>query len=172
MVCGAEMPWELARQMVQVNISSAVQLTLDFLGRMLERGEGHVIHVGSIVGSIPSQGVALYATTKAFLDAFATGLYRELRGTQVHVSVVRPGPVATGFFQTVSRLSRGRSLPNSHWGIPPQAVAERIWSLMQHPRRVVHVPAPLRVVPWVELTLGWMMDRLGPLGLEGKVHLG
>jgi short-subunit dehydrogenase len=169
---GCEMPWDLARQMVEVNVSSAVQLTLDLLGGMLERGEGHVIHVGSVAGSIPSQGIALYSATKAFVDAFATGLYRELRGTRVHISVIRPGPVSTGFFQTASRLSGGRPLPTSRWGVAPQAVAERIWRLLQRPRRVVYVPASLRVVPWVELTLGWLMDRLGPLALEGKVDLG
>ncbi|MGA2112811.1 MAG: SDR family NAD(P)-dependent oxidoreductase [Anaerolineales bacterium] len=169
---GSDMPWDLARQMVEVNVSSAVQLTLDLLGGMLERGEGHVVHVGSVAGSIPSQGVALYAATKAFVDAFTTGLYRELRGTRVHVSVVRPGPVSTGFFQTASRLSGGRSLPTSRWGVAPQVVAERIWRLLQRPRRVVYVPTCLRVAPWVELTLGWLMDRLGPLALEGKVDLG
>lgn len=169
---GTDMPWGLARQMVEVNVSSAVHLTLDLLGEMVKRGEGHVIQVGSVAGSIPSQGVALYAATKAFVDAFSTGLYRELRGTRVHVSVVRPGPVSTAFFRTASRLPGSRSLPTSRWGVAPQVVAERIWRLLQHPRRVAYVPASLRVVPWVELTLGWLMDRLGPLALEGKVDLG
>jgi hypothetical protein len=31
---------------------------------------------------------------------------------------------------------------------------------------LIYVPAYLRVVPWVELTFGWIIDRLGPLLLK------
>jgi hypothetical protein len=45
-------------------------------------------------------------------------------------------------------------------------VAERIWSLICHPRRVVYVPGYLRLVPWAELSFGWIIDRIGPLLLK------
>ncbi len=93
----AEMPWETAREMLQVNVGAAVHLTSLFLPGMHARNAGHVVNVGSISGSIPSQGVALYGATKSFLDNFTTALYRELRGTRVHVSVVRAEPVKTEF---------------------------------------------------------------------------
>jgi len=34
------------------------------------------------------------------------------------------------------------------------------------PRRVIYVPDWLRVVPWAELTFGWVIDRVGPLLLK------
>lgn len=49
--------------------------------------------MGSISGSIPSQGIAIYAASKSFMDAFTTSLYRETRGTKVRISWVRAGPV-------------------------------------------------------------------------------
>ena len=92
---GAQMAWPLAANMVQVNAQAALHLTLLFLPGMLARGRGHIINVGSVAGGIPSQGVAVYSATKSFLDSFSTALHRELRGTGVHVGVVRPGYVET-----------------------------------------------------------------------------
>jgi hypothetical protein len=34
------------------------------------------------------------------------------------------------------------------------------------PRRVAYVPSWLRLVPWAELTFGWIIDRIGPLLLK------
>ena len=104
---GADMPWKTAWEMLQVNVEAVVQLTINFLGRMRRRNIGHIINVGSISGSIPSQGVAVYGATKSFLDSFTTALHRELTGTRVHVSVVRAGPVLTEFGETaLSKAAR------------------------------------------------------------------
>ncbi len=92
---GDEMSWKTAWEMLQVNVETVVQLSLSFLPPMRRRNAGHIINIGSISGSIPSQGIALYGATKSFLDNFTTALFRELSGTRVHVSVVRAGPART-----------------------------------------------------------------------------
>lgn len=163
---GAEMPWKMAWEMLQVNVEAVVQLTLGFLGKMRQRDAGHIINVGSISGSLPSQGVAVYGATKSFLDNFTTALHRELTGTRVHVSVVRAGPVRTEFCETALQQENGMHIPTEKVGLTSEQVAQRIWKLMLRPRRVVYLPEYLRLVPLAELAFGWIIDRLGPLLLK------
>jgi len=163
---GDEMPWKTAWEMLQVNIEAVVQLSLSFLPGMRRRDTGHIVNVGSISGSIPSQGIALYGATKSFLDNFTTALYRELKGSRVHVSVVRAGPVRTEFGEAALKQENGGHVPTEHVGVSADYVAWRIWKLLLRPRRVIYVPDWLRVVPWAELSFGWIIDRVGPLLLK------
>jgi short-subunit dehydrogenase len=165
---GDRMPWDTARQMIEVNIASLTKLTLYFLGEMKARGAGHIINIGSIAGSIPSQGVALYSATKAFVDALTTSLYRELAGTPVKVSVVRAGAVATSFYDVASKGPSSPRIPVEWLAIRPETVAKRVWDLIKRPARIIYVPRFLRVVPWIELNFGWLMDRIGPLLLKSQ----
>jgi short-subunit dehydrogenase len=165
---GDKMSWKTAWEMLQVNVEAVVQLTIDFLAKMRQRDAGHIINVGSISGSIPSQGIALYGATKSFLDNFTTALYRELSGTRVHISVVRAGPVRTEFGEMALTRENGGHVPTEHVGVTAEKVAERIWTLIRHPRRVIYVPGYLRLVPWAELTFGWIIDRVGPLLLKRR----
>ena len=163
---GDEMSWKTALEMLQVNIEAVVQLSLAYLAKMRKRNEGHIINIGSISGGLPSQGIALYGATKSFLDNFSTALQRELTGTRVHVSVVRAGPVKTEFGEAALLHENGSYLPTEKMGIPAEMVAERIWSLIRRPRRFIYVPDYLRLVPWLELSFGWIIDRMGPLLLK------
>lgn len=167
-----DMTWQTVREILQVNISATVQFTLLFLQRMRERNSGHIINIGSVSGSLPSQGVAIYGATKSFLDNFTTALYRELTGTKLRVSVVRAGPVRTEFCETAAIRQGGMNLPTEHAGVPAEIVARRIWGLLRWPRRVIYVPAWLAVTPLVESYFGWLIDRLGPLLLnrQKKAH--
>lgn len=162
-----EMRWQEASNLLQVNILAVVQLTHMFLPLMRARRSGHIINIGSIAGQIPSQGTAVYAGSKAFLDAFTTALHREMQGSGVHISVVCPGPVKTEFFDLSA--NNGRRTPAERFAIPAVKVAESVVSLLNHPRRVVYVPWVLGITPWVERYFGWAMDRVGPL-LLGKKH--
>ncbi len=168
---GDRMSWQTAWQMLQVNVEAVVQLSLAFLPGMRSRNSGHIINVGSISGSIPSQGVALYGATKSFLDTFTTALYRELRGTHVHVSVLRAGPVRTEFGEAALRQESGGHVPTEYVGVSADRVAGQIWKLLLRPQRVIYVPAWLRVVPWAELAFGWIIDRLGPLLLKNTSRM-
>jgi short-subunit dehydrogenase len=79
------------------------------------------------------------------------------------VSAVRPGPVLTEFYQTVFRLSQGRSIPVGRFPIRPEAVANAILGLLRRPRRAVYVPRRFGAIPWVELGFGWLIDRVAVL---------
>jgi len=163
---GDEMSWKTAWEMLQVNVEAVVQLSLDFLHDMRRRDSGHIINIGSISGSIPSQGVAVYGATKSFLDSFTTALFRELTGTHIHVSVVRAGPVKTEFGEAALQHENGLHVPTEKIGVTADYVAWRIWKLLLRPRRVIYVPDWLRIVPWAELAFGWIIDRVGPLLLK------
>ena len=162
----SEMSWKTALEMLQVNVETVVQLSLSFLSGMRRRNSGHIINIGSISGSLPSQGIALYGATKSFLDNFTTALHRELAGTRVHVSVVRAGPVKTEFGEAALRQENGLHVPTEKMGVTADIVAERIWELIRRPRRLVYIPFYLRLIPWLELSFGWIIDRLGPLLLK------
>jgi uncharacterized protein len=161
-----DMPWTTASEILQVNIDAAVHFTLLFLKKMRSLGSGHIINIGSISGSLPSQGVAIYGATKSFLDNFTTALYRELTGTHLHVSVVRAGPVMTEFSDAAAALEGGLHLPTERIGVTAETIANHIWKLLEHPRRVIYVPFWLRITPMVEGLFGWFIDRLGPLLLR------
>lgn len=165
-----EMSWETAREMLQVNVGAIAHLMSLFLPGMLERKRGHIINIGSISGSIPSQGIAMYAASKAFMDAFTTALHRETHGTNVHVSVVRAGPVKTEFGESALNHVNGRHVPTERVGVTSKHVAWRIGNLLLHPHRIIYVPRWLQIVPWVELSFGWLEDRIGPLLLRRSEH--
>jgi short-subunit dehydrogenase len=165
-----DMPWTIAAEILQVNITAAVHFTLLFLKKMRSIGSGHIINIGSISGSLPSQGIALYGATKSFLDNFTTALYRELTGTHLHVSVVRAGPVRTEFSQSAASLAGGLHIPTERVGVSAESVANRIWRLLDHPRRVIYIPAWLGITPFIENYFGWLIDRLGPLLLRAESH--
>ena len=158
----SDMPCETAREMIHVNNAALTELIVLFLPLMRGGGRGHVINVSSIVGGFPSPWAALYSATKSFIDTLTTALHRELRGTGVHVSAVRPGPVLTEFYQSVVKRSEGRSIPVERF-VPPEAVADAIMRLLVHPRRAVYVPKRFWVIPWLEFGFGWLIDRVAVL---------
>jgi short-subunit dehydrogenase len=84
------------------------------------------------------------------------------------MSVLRVGAVATPFYQNVANQPESRKIPVEWLAIQPEKVAQSVIRLIKKPRRVVYVPGWLRIIPWVELSFGWLMDRIGPALL--RIH--
>ena len=164
----ADMPLQIALEILAVNVEAVAHLTRLFLPNMRNRCSGHIINIGSIAGGLPNQGIAIYAASKAFLDAFTTVLHRELRGSGVHASVVRPGPVTSEFFSVAAGRENGGEIPAKALAVPAEQVARAVWSLLRRPRRVAYVPWYLVVSPWLEHLFAPIIDRLGPLLLRQK----
>ena len=91
---------DVIRRLVEVNLLASIELTRSLLPRMMERNRGAVCFVTSIAGRTGVAGEAVYSATKAGLDAFADSLRGETARSGVDISVVVPGVVDTGFFET------------------------------------------------------------------------
>lgn len=161
------MGWKTGKELIAVNIEAVAHLTRLVLPFMLKKKNGRVIHIGSISGKLPEQGIALYAASKAFLDSFNTSLHRELRGSGVTSSVMRLGPIRTEFFDAARTHANGGNVPAERMAIPVDVVSKGVWRLIHHPRKVVYIPFYLAVSPLLETLFGWLIDLVGPL-LLGK----
>lgn len=86
--------WE---EMIDTNLKGLLYVTRAVLPRMVERGSGHVINIGSIAGHEVYPGGNVYCATKHAVAALNRALGIDLLGTGVRVSSVDPGLVETEF---------------------------------------------------------------------------
>ena len=93
---------------VRLNCEAIVALCHAFLPAMIDRRRGGVINVASSAGMQPIPYEAVYAATKAFALNFTDALHTELRGSEVRVMSVNPGPVPTEW-QRVAGYSEDRT---------------------------------------------------------------
>lgn len=100
--------WARIHQMLQVNVAAPVLLTHRLLRRMLERGRGGILNIGSGVGRRFTPGLSVYSGTKHFLEGFTESLRLELVGTGVVVTLVDPGPVDTEFSEVAGEEAERR----------------------------------------------------------------
>lgn len=84
-------------EMIQVNVTSLVELTRLLLPDMIARKRGRVLNVGSTAGFQAGPFMAVYYASKAFVNSFSEALAYELDGTGVTVTVSCPGATETEF---------------------------------------------------------------------------
>lgn len=163
-----QMSWDVAQRMMATNMEAAAHLTHLFLPGMVEARQGHIIHIGSIAGIFPNQGVALYSATKSFLHGFNTALHRELRGSGVFSSVMNLGPVKTEFFEQALRIEGGRRVPAEKLAVSVEKVNRALWRLLHRPKRAVYVPGWLYFANYADLFFGGIVDLVGPALLRRR----
>lgn len=88
-LAGAE-EWEYA---LKFNALASIDMNSILIPPMIERGYGRVIHISSI-SAVMLRGNPLYASAKAFLNAYVTTVGRQLAPTGVLLCSVMPGAVA------------------------------------------------------------------------------
>jgi hypothetical protein len=124
-------------QMIQVNISTLTELTHRFLPAMVERKRGYVMNVASTAAFMPGPLMSVYYATKAYVLSFSEAIREELKGSGVKVTVLCPGPVATGFQDRAemqgSKLLQQRMNPL----MSPEAVAKAAYEAMMRGQAVV-----------------------------------
>jgi len=119
--------WDRISAMLQVNIESLTFLTYRILPSMRKSGCGAILNVSSIAGLMPVPHAAVYAATKAFVTSFSEALRAELRGANISVTSVHPGPVATEFSDVATRaqLVSPNSRAREFFSVPVQEVVRR-----------------------------------------------
>ena len=95
----SDLSWEKQNKMIKVNINALAYLCHYYLKGMLKRGSGQILNVASTGGTKPSPFACCYTGTKAFVILFSQSLALELKGTNITVSCLLPGPTATEFWK-------------------------------------------------------------------------
>ena len=89
------MPLSDLRNMVRVNIESAIGLTLSLLPLLQKNAPSYILNVGSIAGFAPIPVKNIYSATKSALLFFSYSLRCQLKEKNISVSCLCPGPVFT-----------------------------------------------------------------------------
>jgi short-subunit dehydrogenase len=108
---------ETELSMIQLNIVALTELTKRLLPAMVTRKSGRILNVASTAAFLPGPLMAVYYATKAYVLSFSEAIANELEGTGVTVTVLAPGPTASGFQAAASleesKLVAGKTLATS-----------------------------------------------------------
>ena len=84
-------------KMIQLNVTSVVDLTKRFLPSMIARRSGRVLNVASMAAFVPGPWMSVYYATKAFLLSFSQAIDYELKPNGITVTTLCPGPTESEF---------------------------------------------------------------------------
>lgn len=156
----------------------------------LRTGAGRIVLVGSMVGSVQLPFHGGYSAAKAGLAAYANSLRREVSEHGVDVSLVEPGPTATGFNERaadallVSReAEHGEKIDDpyaavyrafdsySPEAVDPETVADRIVTATttEDPKARYRISARARWLPRLEAVVPTsIFDRMVRAGMPDR----
>jgi NADP-dependent 3-hydroxy acid dehydrogenase YdfG len=130
--------WE---EMIDTNIKGLLYVTRVVVERMVARGSGHVINLGSIAGHQTYANGAVYCASKAAVKSISEGLKLDLLGTPVRVSSVDAGMVETEFSVVRFRGDEDRAarVYQNITPLQPEDVADAIvWVATRPPHVNIH----------------------------------
>jgi len=126
---------EEAERVMRVNFLSTVWTTLAALPVLLAQDEAFVVNVSSFTALVTPPREAIYAASKAAMNAFTEGLWHDLAGSRVHAAIVNPGPIDTEIWEKQDE-------PASYHGrkYPAGLVADAIFEVIEKRRHEITVP--------------------------------
>jgi NADP-dependent 3-hydroxy acid dehydrogenase YdfG len=83
------------RRCVETNLLGYMACAREALLRMVPKGQGHLVNVGSMSADLREKGKSVYVTTKAGIQAFSEALRKEVNHRGIKVSLIEPGLVGT-----------------------------------------------------------------------------
>ena len=100
----SDVPLEREIELIHTNVCAVHVLTKLYLADMKKRGSGLILNVGSIAGFAPGPTFSSYYASKNYVVRLTEAIHEELRreNSPVKISVLCPGPVNTGFFDTAN----------------------------------------------------------------------
>lgn len=111
-----EVPTSYIEDIIGINVLATSILTHRLLPNLKLSKQAYILNVSSLAGYSPIGYKTVYPASKAFVYSFSRGLYQELKGSNICVSVISPGPMKTngnttkriekqGFFARVTLLN-------------------------------------------------------------------
>lgn len=110
----SELDQESINRVMNVNFFGLINLTKLFLPELMKRPKANIVNVSSMGGFFPFPGQTIYGASKAAVKLFTEGLYAELLDTNVGVTLVFPGAIATNIMKNSNVEMKASSTENSN----------------------------------------------------------
>ncbi|MGD9901259.1 MAG: SDR family NAD(P)-dependent oxidoreductase [Spirochaetales bacterium] len=119
-----DLNYDQIERVMNVNFFGTLYMVKAFLPYLLKNsGTSCIANVSSMGGFLPVPGQTIYGASKAAVKLMTEGLYAELKNTNVRVSVIFPGGVATNITQNsgVEMKSMGENAKSYTMTTAPKA---------------------------------------------------
>jgi short-subunit dehydrogenase len=147
-----------ADYVMRVNFMSCVWTTFAAIPHMLRLGGGTIINISSFAAKVAPPRESLYAASKAAMNSFSEGLWNDLKGSNIHVALINPGPIDTEIWLKEDE-------PPTYHGkkYPPELVTDAIFEAIEKRRFELTIPRrnPMLVAARVLRLLAPGMLRMG-----------
>ncbi len=153
---------EDARRVFETNYFGTVRVIDTLLPRLRHQREGHIINVGSALGTVAAPFLGHYSASKAALARYSEALRQEIAPLGIAVSLVEPGFVRTSF-QAAARRPRTVLSAYSPWR------GQALEAAFQHGHRA---PGPEHVAATIERALRSRRPRFLYRAGQGSHALG
>jgi len=97
------------RRIIEINLFGVISGTSAAYSVMIEQGFGHIVNTASLAGLIGSPTMTPYATTKYAVVGLSTSLRSEAESLGVRVSVVCPGFIQTGIYDSSTFVNANKA---------------------------------------------------------------
>ena len=88
---------ESLRQQFETNVFGTQELTNLVIAQMRKQGQGRIIYNSSVLGFVSMAYRGAYNASKYAIEALADTLRLELNNTNIHISLIEPGPILSQF---------------------------------------------------------------------------
>ena len=153
-----------AEYVMRVNFLSCVWTTMAAIPHMLRQGGGSIVNISSFAAKVSPPRETMYAASKAAMNAFSEGLWNDLAGSNIHVSVINPGPIDTEIW-----LKEDEPVAYHGPKYPPEIVPRRNPQLVMARFLRLFFPSVLRYgIARMEPVPGEIVDRARARAGRGK----
>ncbi|MBA4538201.1 SDR family oxidoreductase [Bacillus aquiflavi] len=148
------------KEMFAVNVIGLLACTKMVLPKMIATRSGHIINIASQAGKMATPKSSVYAATKHAVLGYTNSLRMEMVRSNVYVTAVNPGPIATDFF-TVADQS-GTYVKNvGKYMLQPHDVAKKIVNSMLTQTREINLPRWMNIGSVFYTLFPQLVERLG-----------
>jgi len=175
---------ETIRQQFETNVFGWMELTNHIIPIMRSQGYGRIIQNSSILGFTAMSMRGAYNASKFAIEGFSDTMRLELAGTDIHVSLIEPGPVESQFRANAYRafqqhividksvhreryqqmIERFETIGNVQpFTLPPEAVLKRVILALESKRPKIRYPVtfPTYLFTWLKRVMSdRMLDRI------------
>jgi NAD(P)-dependent dehydrogenase (short-subunit alcohol dehydrogenase family) len=174
---------EALRLQFETNLFGTQELTNQVLPIMRRQQGGRIIQISSLLGIVCMGYRGAYNASKFALEALSDTMRLELRGTNIHISLVEPGPITSRFRDNAYRayqthIDKSRSAHREYYErverrlggtkplpftLPPEAVLAKVIHALEarQPKLRYPVTFPSHLFTWLRRMLpGRTLDRI------------